>query len=433
MMMKEGKKNALIAAAILGGVLAPCLFAEKAQAIPAFSRQYKKECVTCHTMYPERNEYGEAFEKNGYYPPEGVPAAAPAPMALTTEKGKRVVLDPLSAAGIPAQVPVSIWAQTDITYNKHNPAKNGSPQLDFARDPDLDLMAAGNFLGKVGYWADYSFADKEVGEVFAQFQKVLGLPLNVKVERFEPKTSLWKSNNNPMIASFGHLAANVDHKFDFKAAPPAVTEDANFTLDSAQSGVEVNGVVLPRLFVATGVTNGFNKTTNAKDWYGHVSTKIGGADFKGTEPDIDLEHANLLDEFCLTLGGYSYVGSSNDSTNDYYRVGLDAELMVKQLKLKVGALYGKDDSPRNTDPALDLLPTKSRLGFGQLEYQPDSAVLASLRYEIQDIEHQGVTRRIIPSLAYTPVQNVKLILEYASQNGAAGNDDQTSFRVSCAF
>ena len=35
-------------------------------AIPAFTRANNVECSTCHTIFPELNEYGEAFLKNGY-------------------------------------------------------------------------------------------------------------------------------------------------------------------------------------------------------------------------------------------------------------------------------------------------------------------------------------------------------------------------------
>jgi hypothetical protein len=42
------------------------MVAGNSHAIPAFTRAYKVECTTCHTIYPELNEYGEAFLKNSY-------------------------------------------------------------------------------------------------------------------------------------------------------------------------------------------------------------------------------------------------------------------------------------------------------------------------------------------------------------------------------
>ena len=40
------------------------LLPESAQAIPAFTRQHKTECFTCHTVFPELTEQGENFRKN---------------------------------------------------------------------------------------------------------------------------------------------------------------------------------------------------------------------------------------------------------------------------------------------------------------------------------------------------------------------------------
>lgn len=429
------KGDLLVAVAILGGLLIPCIMASKAYAIPAFSRLYKKECVTCHTMYPERNDYGDAFEKNGYYPPEGMEKVVAVKGSNTPD-----VLDPLAAVGIPSQVPVSIWGMTNITYNKNNPELNNHPQFDFDAGSDLSMMAAGNFLGKVAYWGDYDFSAQQTGEVFIQLMRPVNMPINIKIGKFEPKTSLWKSNDNAMVAEFAHLSKFVDSAF----SNGAFTGDPNFTLDTHQGGVELNSVILPRLFFATGITNGLTKTTNAKDWYGHVSTRIGGADFKGNEPDIDLEHMNFFDYLSLTLGSYGYVGSSNNSTNDFYRAGIDAELDCKQAKLKLGGVYGNDDDPRVPDltllanPIADQRPARSKMAFVQGEYLFNSMLLTSLRLEIENIENQNVARRVIPSVSYTPVQNLKLTLEYLGESvsvegGPGTHNDQATFNVSCAF
>src|SRR5664279_6554542 len=56
--------------------------ANTSHAVPAFSRAHKVECTTCHTIYPELNEYGEAFLKNSYvYVGKGSKAAKKASAA----------------------------------------------------------------------------------------------------------------------------------------------------------------------------------------------------------------------------------------------------------------------------------------------------------------------------------------------------------------
>src|SRR5438046_2425999 len=42
------------------------LIAPKANAIPAFSRQYQTSCSTCHIDFPKLNDFGKAFKDAGF-------------------------------------------------------------------------------------------------------------------------------------------------------------------------------------------------------------------------------------------------------------------------------------------------------------------------------------------------------------------------------
>src|SRR5664279_3965210 len=58
------------------------LYVSTSHAVPAFSRVHKVECTTCHTIYSELNEYGDAFLKNSYvYVGKGSKAAKKATAA----------------------------------------------------------------------------------------------------------------------------------------------------------------------------------------------------------------------------------------------------------------------------------------------------------------------------------------------------------------
>src|SRR6266540_2749746 len=58
-------KFSLITAIVL--VMTP----PSSQAIPAFSRQFKTPCATCHTHFPLLNEFGRAFLNNNFRMPGG--------------------------------------------------------------------------------------------------------------------------------------------------------------------------------------------------------------------------------------------------------------------------------------------------------------------------------------------------------------------------
>src|SRR5512136_2604502 len=53
---------------LLGSLMVVSLLvtAPSGKAIPAFSRKYGTSCTTCHNNFPELNDFGEAFKKNGF-------------------------------------------------------------------------------------------------------------------------------------------------------------------------------------------------------------------------------------------------------------------------------------------------------------------------------------------------------------------------------
>jgi hypothetical protein len=52
--------------------MVPALFwSQDSFAVPAFARKYQTSCYTCHSGFPNRNAFGEAFKNNGYRWPGG--------------------------------------------------------------------------------------------------------------------------------------------------------------------------------------------------------------------------------------------------------------------------------------------------------------------------------------------------------------------------
>src|SRR5689334_15704586 len=121
----------------IAATLAPLLSPAPAQAIPAFARQHKTECSTCHTIYPELNEFGEAFLRNSYvYPKAGKGGAAAA-----EEKGGAGRTEGLWLSGLPEQLPLSVTATLDLAYDKD---AAGGNQLDLS-SRSIRLQAGGTF------------------------------------------------------------------------------------------------------------------------------------------------------------------------------------------------------------------------------------------------------------------------------------------------
>jgi hypothetical protein len=55
-----------VRACVLSIVTLLLVSARSALGVPAFARKYGTSCLTCHTVYPKLNPFGEAFRRNGY-------------------------------------------------------------------------------------------------------------------------------------------------------------------------------------------------------------------------------------------------------------------------------------------------------------------------------------------------------------------------------
>lgn len=417
---------------------------DTADAIPAFSRQHKTECSTCHTIYPELNEYGEAFQKNSYVPlgkiaadknlapasaaagvsGEGDPEllaklksqAATEPAAEQKPSGQKThANEGLWLAGIPDQLPISFRATQNIIYNSD---AIDDHRVDFATRTFV-LNGGGSFRDKFGFFASYILTthaenDADVDrlhELFLQWRNFANTPINIKFGRFEPKLHLWKSNNRITTAStLAPLSFGIAGDFP-----------SRFTDTRSQDAVEANAILFNRVFVAAGLVD--KDGQDRKDGYGHMSIKFGGSDFHGNEPEMDLEHESVLDYLSVTFGGFGYVGRSTDDNvvstnkNRFYRVGGDMDVQLRRLRVKVSGVHGWDENPEflSTNAERDSIVVGS-----EAEYFLGSPINAAalFRYEYQD-DGIGITRRYIPAIVYTPLQNVKLSLEYRYEDAPA--------------
>jgi hypothetical protein len=89
----------------LGGFLVLItLTAAPAGAIPAFARKYQTSCLTCHTVYPKLNPFGEAFRRtdSDYIKAEQV--------ALGQEANKKTFPKTAWPDSILAAIPISVGA-----------------------------------------------------------------------------------------------------------------------------------------------------------------------------------------------------------------------------------------------------------------------------------------------------------------------------------
>lgn len=415
----------------------------KAHAIPAFSREHNTECATCHTIFPELNEYGDVFLKNGFVwakhaKEETAAAGSKTPVvkgegdpetlgklkaAAATEGATRTVApsmgaapksEPLWLAGLPQTVPLSLSATLNASYRDDAP----SDKVDLSTRA-VSLLAGGVFRDKLGFYLKYNlYAEgafdpavsntplnssppyaSDLEEFYLVWRNTFGTGVNLKAGRFRPQLSLWQKSNKVGISDFATTSFRVGN--------------STFTADAPEDAIEANAVLFDRLYLAAGVVDRNGQDRN--EGYGHLSVKIGGSDFHAREPEMDLDNESIMDYLSLVLGCYGYTGSNSGTTaskerNNFYRAGVDLDLTVKSARLKLAWAKGDDENPDFASHARQVTDVYAAQGG----YMVTKDLMAQFRYEYQEMNDGLVIKRYIPTVAFSPleIQNTKVTLEY---------------------
>jgi hypothetical protein len=334
---------------------------------------------------------------------------------------------------IPDQVPISLWVNHDIVVNKRatrvttdaatgQSATVGATEFDLDGLTELEMFTGGSFRGKAGWWAEYNFApDHDIGEVYIQLRHLLGSPVNFKVGRFKAKLSLWKDNDSATISDYGYN----DYVVGVNNTTAVPTTGNPFTITQEKGGMELNSLVGNHIFLAAGIQTPPEKTVNGPFYYGHAEVRFGGVDLAGNDPVVSLESESIWENLALTFAGFYYNGTSLNEKldpttnaflkfkNNFYRAGVESDILFKNLRFRLNAIQGEDKNPQGPDGL--GVSERSRVYMAQGQYIFMRDMLAAMRYEYQDIEHEGNTRRYIPSFVYAPWQNVRVALEYEYQ------------------
>lgn len=421
------KKNLALVLGITAGVALVGTMTERADALPSFARQYKTECKTCHTIYPERNEFGEAFERNGFIWPGK--KAAP-----KVEKENEA----FGISGIPAEIPLSFFARVTNSYNGEQTNDGKGPVLDFGNTATLELFMAGNFKERMGFMAEAGFgtdsADSKVGKVWLKYKDPFDVPMYAKLGTFDPELGLFKSNQRGANSGFKYMGINVGSN--------------PFKPSSSKGGLELSKIFGNNVYGATGLLNGKiddNANNNQTEGYGSLAVRFMGTDFRGNEPAVSLSSDSITDFLTLTVAGYGITGSANKGTDDFYRAGVDGEVIYKALRVRLGTSFGEDDLA--AAPSGDLQSKDITTYQSMVEYMIGSDVMLSAGYEIDTIDELKATDNKYPNqiltlgATYAFYQNVKVGAFYthdkttngSGSNTADGNNDAFQLNAYFAF
>ena len=132
----------------------------KSSAIPAFSRKYQTSCSTCHNNYPELNDFGEAFKKNGFkFPKDDEPFVKDPPVLLGAKAQKEAFPDAIYPGEIPGSLPIAFRYSGNFAWNAKQPqplqaAASFVPQTDLFVPNTFTIISAGSFGQNLAFWID---------------------------------------------------------------------------------------------------------------------------------------------------------------------------------------------------------------------------------------------------------------------------------------
>lgn len=169
-------KKLLFISALISLILFP--IKNELYSIPAFARQFKLSCQTCHNPAPRLKPYGEEFAANGF---KFKDKEAPRYFQETGD-------DKLSLL---RELPFAIRFDLNSSYNTSN-----KEQVDFATPYVLKLLSGGNIADNVSYYFYFFFSERGevagIEDAYIMFNDLFGIDLDLYVGQFQVSDPLFK-------------------------------------------------------------------------------------------------------------------------------------------------------------------------------------------------------------------------------------------------
>src|SRR5712692_7523085 len=349
----------------------------KTSAIPAFSRKYQTSCTTCHNNYPELNDFGEAFKKNGFkFPKDDEVFVKEPPVLLGSKAQKEAFPGAVYPGEIPGYLPIAFRYEGNFALNHKQPpgviAQNGfTPRTDLFAPNTFTIISAGSFGQNLSFWIDDDIsvgaanANGFMGDGWLKYSDLghgIGLPknaLNVRFGQFELDLPFTQAKTIYLSPFDIYGEANV--------AGSLGTANNPVIFGAPQRGIEFGGTPNNGNFnwsVAvldgTGSNYGLGgalSARNTKDVYLRTSYKF------NLERDPESRNAvqaagptGPRDHTSIRVGTFYYHGTNQQNyggaqfgfgsviSEPFYRVGGDIRFKYRKFEIYGVGVTGHDDN-----------------------------------------------------------------------------------------
>ena len=345
-----------------------------ANALPSFSRKYQTSCLTCHTVYPMLNAFGEAFRRDGYRFPSvkgslDSDAIKGPEIALGQEEYIKLFPDSVFPAKIMEAVPLSIMLNGAITMNFPDSDAKAAAGNVFSWNGivgEAHLFAGGAFNDNLTYFAQLTLSSAEGVDIetgYLLWNDIVG-PRHL--------VNLWLGRlMAPQLTSYAlHSSYLSDSMLPAVSIAGLYNPTGSFAVGQPHAdGIELNGIIAHRLgysvgWLASSQADGL-ATIDAEDVYAHLGVKTGG----------------------IALDGEGKYGPNPPNTKKPW-----AE---KSITLDLFAYHGMsllDSGTGTVDDPVAPVGQKNSVGVvgGAVRAQYASAILTSgLQFEHHDAPYQG--------------------------------------------
>ncbi len=343
----------------------------KSSAIPAFSRKYQTSCTTCHSNYPELNDFGEAFKKNGFkFPKDDEVFVKEPPVMLGAKAQKEAFPTAVYPGEIPGYLPVAFRYEGNFTLNRKQPAgfieQNGfTPRTDVFAPNTFTIIGAGSFGQNFSFWIDDDISvggDNGAGAMGDGYLKYndlghsIGLPknaLNVRFGQFELDL--------PFTQARSIYLSPYDIYGQASVAGSLGTTNNQTIFGEPQRGIEFGGTPNNGNFDwSVAVVNGSNAGTtlrSSKDVYVRVSQRFNLERDSESRNAIQAAGPTGPRDHTSIRAGFLYYYGKNQQNQDgllfpglatieepFYRIGGDLRFKYRKLELFGLGMYGHDDN-----------------------------------------------------------------------------------------
>ena len=308
---------------------------ENTLAIPAFARQYKISCQTCHSPIPRLKPYGDDFAGNGF--------------RLSDQEPSRYYIDTGDEElSLLREFPLAIRLDAFATY------KTKDPNITDLKTPfNLKILSAAAVSKNISYY--FYFFLSERGEVagiedaYLVYNNLFDEDIDIYVGQFQVSDPLFKREIRLTYEDYQLYRTTVG------------LSRINLTYDRGimiTMGTEFGTDIMLELVNGTGLAQANNFKNFDEDKYKNFMGRI----------------SQDVNEF-IRIGGFAYLGKEelgNNSkfNNNIFMYGPDATLSyLDKLELNVQYLNRIDDSPNGPVLGDDEVSTD---GFmTELIYTPD--------------------------------------------------------------